>query len=202
MKRKIYLLPFFFVVLAFVGCDETTEAGKYDNWRERNEAFIDSLANVYETATNRGGLGYYKDSRDQRQKIYYKIIETGDSTIPSPYLTSTVNVYYRGMLINEAVFGASTDKYYYKLYEQLDVFDTTTMSGLNPNPDFDAPGEFLISNTGLRNGWVEILQHMHPGDRWEVYIPYQCGYGTSDYGSIPGYSTLIFDMTLDSIKEY
>lgn len=199
MKRKIYLLPFFFAVLAFVACDETKEAGKYDNWRERNEAFMDSLANVYDTAPNHGGLGCYKDSRDQRQKIYYKVIETGDATIPSPYLTSTVSTYYRGMLINEAVFGTSTDKYYYRLYKDLDIFDSN-FTELNPNSDFDGTTEFAVN--GVINGWSELLQHMHPGDRWEMYIPWQSAYGSSGSGSILGYSALIFDVTLESVEKY
>ena len=43
---------------------------------------------------------------------------------------------------------------------------------------------------------------MKIGDRWEVYIPYDLGYGESDYKAssssttIPGGSTLIFDVTL------
>ena len=37
---------------------------------------------------------------------------------------------------------------------------------------------------------------MHRGDYWRVTIPYQLGYGTSDNGAIPAYSTLIFDLWL------
>jgi len=37
---------------------------------------------------------------------------------------------------------------------------------------------------------------MHIGDRWKVYMPYQLAYGESGSSSIPGYSTLVFDMTL------
>ena len=39
------------------------------------------------------------------------------------------------------------------------------------------------------------------GDRWEVYVPYQLGYGVEGSGSIPGYSTLIFDWYLDEIRK-
>ena len=31
-----------------------------------------------------------------------------------------------------------------------------------------------------------------------MYIPYQLGYGNADNGSIPAYSTLVFDITLVS----
>lgn len=45
MKRPFLLfLPFLlFVAGAFVACEEVEEAGKYDNWQPRNEAFIDSI---------------------------------------------------------------------------------------------------------------------------------------------------------------
>lgn len=36
----------------FVACEEVEEAGKYDNWQARNEAFIDSLAQKVK-ATNK-----------------------------------------------------------------------------------------------------------------------------------------------------
>lgn len=45
MKRLFLLfLPFLlFVAGTFVACEEVEEAGKYDNWRPRNEAFVDSI---------------------------------------------------------------------------------------------------------------------------------------------------------------
>ena len=46
------------------------------------------------------------------------------------------------------------------------------------------------------DGFSTALQHMRKGDKWRVYIPYELGYGTSDASTIPGYSTLIFDITM------
>ena len=37
---------------------------------------------------------------------------------------------------------------------------------------------------------------MKVGDQWELYIPYQLGYGKDGYSDIPGYSTLIFNVNL------
>ncbi len=48
----------------------------------------------------------------------------------------------------------------------------------------------------LIDGYTTALQRMHIGDRWRVYVPYTLAYGTSDYNSIPGYSTLVWDITL------
>ena len=53
----------------------------------------------------------------------------------------------------------------------------------------------LVSN--LVDGYATALQHMHRGDYWRVYIPSDLGYGASGSGtSVPGYSTLIFDLLL------
>ena len=56
MNKKIYLLPILLLALAFTSCEETKEVSRYDNWQARNEAFIDSLYNVYTTKVDHGGL--------------------------------------------------------------------------------------------------------------------------------------------------
>jgi len=66
---------------------------------------------------------------------------------------------------------------------------------------FDSSGtsarEFVVSE--LIVGFSVALQNMVVGDKWEVWIPYYFGYGTEKVGSIPGYSTLIFEIELLSI---
>ena len=47
MSKKIYLFSLVLLALAFTACSETETVDKYDNWRSRNESFIDSLANVF-----------------------------------------------------------------------------------------------------------------------------------------------------------
>jgi len=37
---------------------------------------------------------------------------------------------------------------------------------------------------------------MHRGEGWIVTIPYQLGYGTTESGVIPAYSTLVFEIFL------
>jgi FKBP-type peptidyl-prolyl cis-trans isomerase FklB len=102
------------------------------------------------------------------------------------------------MLINEAVFGAATTpRYYTKLYQSLDVFDKN-FAGEEPNA-FESPTTFIVNEQVY--GWVEVLQRMKVGERWEIYIPWQQGYGSAGQFSILGYSTLIFDVNLVSIKK-
>ena len=50
-------------------------------------------------------------------------------------------------------------------------------------------------------GWVEALQLMKEGDKWQLYIPYNLDYGERGAGAqIPPYSTLIFDVELVKVK--
>lgn len=54
---------------------------------------------------------------------------------------------------------------------------------------------FQLSN--LMSGWIEGITKMNVGGRYIFYIPYELAYGEDGSGSIPPYSTLIFDITLD-----
>jgi len=76
------------------------------------------------------------------------------------------------------------------------VFDQSFQGELNTN--VAEPVVFAVN--GVVEGWQTVLQEMVEGDRWEIYIPYRMGYGSYGSGSsIPGYSTLIFDMQLVKI---
>jgi FKBP-type peptidyl-prolyl cis-trans isomerase len=48
----------------------------------------------------------------------------------------------------------------------------------------------------LIEGWIIAMQQMHVGDKWEVYIPPEMGYGKFSQSGIPGGSTLIFEIEL------
>ncbi|MDE6634782.1 MAG: FKBP-type peptidyl-prolyl cis-trans isomerase, partial [Bacteroidaceae bacterium] len=48
----------------------------------------------------------------------------------------------------------------------------------------------------LIEGWIVSLQQMHIGDKWEIYIPAEMGYGRFSQPGIPGGSTLIFEIEL------
>ncbi len=105
--------------------------------------------------------------------IYYKVLKEGEGT-EQIYYNSKVKAYYTGTLVDGTVFDSR--EYPYQASATFDV-------------------------DGVVQGWTTALQYMHVGDRWEVWIPYQLGYGeaaTRD-GSIPGYSTLKFEMEVVEI---
>ena len=44
--------------------------------------------------------------------------------------------------------------------------------------------------------WIVAMQQMCVGDRWEVYIPAEMGYGKFSQPDIPANSTLVFEIEL------
>ena len=63
---------------------------------------------------------------------------------------------------------------------------------------FDSSGKNAIAFplNGVIKGWTEGLQLMTEGAIFRFVIPYYLAYGPHDYASIPGYSTLIFEVEL------
>jgi peptidylprolyl isomerase len=61
-----------------------------------------------------------------------------------------------------------------------------------------APVAFRLRE--LIPGWVIALQQMQVGERCELYIPAEMGYGKFSQPGIPGGSTLIFDIELIAVN--
>jgi FKBP-type peptidyl-prolyl cis-trans isomerase FklB len=104
-------------------------------------------------------------------EFQYKVITPGSGTPPKT--TDTVNVNYRGTLINGKEFDSSA-----KLGKP-----------------------YKTPVTGVIKGWIEALQMMPPGAKWELYLPSTLAYG--DFGSPPMIepgSALVFEMELVNVE--
>lgn len=97
--------------------------------------------------------------------IYYKVLSKGRNDGRHPSPRSIVTAHYTGWTINGKKFDSSR-------------------SG--------AP--LAIRLCDLIEGWIVAMQQMCVGDRWEVYIPAEMGYGKFSQPGIPGGSTLVFDI--------
>ena len=192
MKNILWILGLLFSVsLAVSSCEETEGVvDPYYKWQERNERYIDSIAEVAKANPGewRVILSYKitPDLNNLQQKtsdyIYCRLLEKGEGTM-KPIYTDSVVTHYRGKLI--------------PLYNGSEVvFDQSFKGELNTEtavPVGFGVGEVIV-------GWTTALQEMVEGDRWEVYIPQGLGYGQTGSGSsIPAYSTLIFDMKLEKL---
>ncbi len=102
--------------------------------------------------------------------IYYKVLQAGNPQGASPTVRSIVTAHYTGWTINGKKFDSSR-------------------SGV----------PLAIRLCDLIEGWIVAMQQMHIGDRWEVYIPAEMGYGKYAQPGIPAGSTLIFDIELIGI---
>lgn len=186
MNTKFYLLPLLLLAVLFASCEETKEVSKYDNWQPRNQAFLDSLQNVYDTKPDHGGLKYFVPFTDPNMKIYYKEIDANPTGV-RPVIPNVVSVFYRGTLYTGEKFDQNFTE------EDPGPFDVPTDFWVNPISMLNPP--YIIPVTG----WIEALQNMRVGERWIVYLPWQMAYGESANGAVPGYSVLIFDIQLQRI---
>jgi FKBP-type peptidyl-prolyl cis-trans isomerase FklB len=103
--------------------------------------------------------------------LQYKILKQGDGK--KPQLTDEVTINYRGTLIDGTEFDSS-----YKRGE---------------------PTTYAVN--GFIAGWIEALQLMPVGSKWQLYIPSNLAYGErSSGGDIGPNATLIFEIELLAIK--
>lgn len=63
------------------------------------------------------------------------------------------------------------------------------------------PLDFTLGDGGLIAGVEEGAVGMRLNETRLLVIPYWLAYGTSDYGAVPAYSTLVFELTLTSLTK-
>ncbi|HKZ36097.1 MAG TPA: FKBP-type peptidyl-prolyl cis-trans isomerase, partial [Chryseolinea sp.] len=92
--------------------------------------------------------------------LQYKVVSTGKGKMPAA--TDNVTVQYTGKLVDGTVFDSSVKR--------------------------GEPATFVVNQ--VIPGWTEALQLMHEGDKWELVIPSDLGYGAQGAGGqIPPNST-------------
>ena len=190
------LLTMVLMALAMVSCKETDDdVEEFPNWKKANEAFFAAKYNAARQAIANGDKtwlilkNYAKDASatgDPTDYIVVKIINEGTGS-GYPLFTDSVRVHYRGQLMTSTSYVDSEDTELGMVFDKSwsgTTFDATTF----------VPAKFSVANTVV--GFSTALQHMRIGDRWKVYIPYNLGYGEKGSGVVPGYSTLVFDLSL------
>jgi FKBP-type peptidyl-prolyl cis-trans isomerase FklB len=105
--------------------------------------------------------------------LQYKVLKAGTGVTPGP--TDIATVHYEGKLLDGS------------------VFDSSIKSG--------QPASFPVNR--VIPGWVEVLQLMKVGDKWQLFIPSNLAYGadgTPD-GTIAPNSVLVFEVELLDVKK-
>ena len=103
---------------------------------------------------------------------YRQLQAPAKATARKPTWASTVQVRYRGTLIDGT------------------VFDETKPA--------EPPAEFEAG--GVIKGWQEALVSMHEGDKWETVIPSDLAYGCKGKNSIKPDQVLVFEIELLKVK--
>lgn len=57
-------------------------------------------------------------------------------------------------------------------------------------------GQVTLSLKSVIRGWQIAIPQMGVGSTWEIYIPYELGYGEQGTGPIPPFAPLVFKITL------
>lgn len=99
--------------------------------------------------------------------IFYKVLQQKENDGRHPSPRSVVTVHYTGWTINGKKFNSSRG---------------------------GVPIAFRLNE--LIEGWIIAISQMSIGDKWEIYIPAEMGYGKFSQPDIPGGSTLIFEVEL------
>ncbi|KAA3648722.1 MAG: FKBP-type peptidyl-prolyl cis-trans isomerase [Chloroflexi bacterium] len=130
--------------------------------------------NTGSTASVAGNLPEYNpsDLATTASGLQYLDFETGNGANPQP--GQTVSVHYTGWFTNGEKFDSSVDR--------------------------GTPFEFVLGTGGVIPGWDEGVATMQAGGTRLLVIPSDLGYGASDYGPIPGGSTLVFQVELLEVK--
>jgi len=171
MKRiKISFLTLLGCVLLGSSCISTDPTVMSTDWKDRNDAYIlnmqDSVKYTQVTVPESSGGGSY----------FYKVIETGDSTVSSPISTDKVMVQYRGKLINGS------------------VFDETYTSDVSPD---GTTGAKTFTVNQVIAGWSANLMHMKVGEVRKIVLSQELGYGAAGaYPAIQPYSVTVWEVRL------
>jgi FKBP-type peptidyl-prolyl cis-trans isomerase len=103
--------------------------------------------------------------------LQYKVLKSGKGK--SPKATDTVSTHYKGTLLDGTVFDSSYDR--------------------------GEPASFPVNQ--VIKGWTEALQLMKVGDKWQLFIPSELGYGERGAGQTIGpNATLVFEIELLGVQ--
>jgi FKBP-type peptidyl-prolyl cis-trans isomerase len=105
--------------------------------------------------------------------LYY--IEKVKGTGPQIHAGSKVSVQYTGTLLNGKKFDSSRDR-------------------------GGKPFDLEVGKGNVIKGWDEGLLHMSKGGKAILIVPSSIAYGEQEMGSIPAYSTLVFDIEVVDVK--
>ena len=200
MNNRIFWLVIILsaFTIGFSSCAKDTEVvDPYANWKERNEHFIDSIADVADNPPSGEIWRKYENYKikfddinnsyryQNYDYVYVKYAKEEDiftGKEPLINFTDTVSLAFQGFIMD----GTRFDGNYYGTFDK-EVTDNFTKYDISKN--------YVV-------GWTTALMHMKPdmSDKATVYVPYQMGYDDENRSEVlRAYSALIFEMYIDEV---
>lgn len=179
MKKQLSLIFSLCALILVASCNDDNESFD-DQWKIDNETQFSAITadREYTRINSPSTSGY----------IMYKEIVSGEGE--TPYFTDKVKVLYTGWFKRD---WSLPDTYPNDKGETITnkyIFDST--ENRNNIPSTQNVNAFV-------DGFSTALQHMKVGDKWEIWIPWNLGYGAAQQGYIPSYTTLVFEIELVGI---
>ena len=119
------------------------------------------------------GAGFLDVNKDKKgivvteSGLQYRILKDGEGDAPKE--SDQVTVHYTGKLVDGSIFDSSIAR--------------------------GEPAQFAVNQ--VIPGWIEGLQLMKPGSKFEFFIPQELAYGEQgSEGAIPPYAALIFEVEM------
>lgn len=198
--KKYWHITWMLVVMLFTlaACsdDDENKIVIDEAWKEINLAAFDARLQDAKTDTSLFTI----NSESGNGQIICKILKKGEGT-ETIYYTSKVNCYYKGCFVTNEDGEVVADRD--SVPVQGVVFDSCLREN-GDDPALMTGGSTIIVNgqsQSTTDGFATALQHMHEGDIWEVWVPYQLGYGASGFGNIKPFTTLVFQLEVKEIVE-
>lgn len=198
--KKYWHITWMLVVMLFTlaACsdDDENEIVIDEAWKEMNQAAFDARLQDAKTDTSLFTI----NSESGNGQIICRILKKGEGT-ETIYYTSQVKCYYKGCFVANEDGEVVADRD--SVLTQGEVFDSALREN-GDDPALMTGGSTIIVNGQLQSttdGFATALQHMHEGDIWEVWVPYQLGYKVSGSGNIKPYTTLVFQVEVKEIVE-
>eukprot|EP00750_Incisomonas_marina_P004341 INCI13462.1.p2 GENE.INCI13462.1~~INCI13462.1.p2 ORF type:complete len:154 (+),score=27.59 INCI13462.1:206-667(+) len=138
-----------------------------------------ALCVAFAAATNAAGQAFLAENAQKEgvvtlpSGLQYRVLESGPSPGKSPLVSTPTECHYAGTLIDGTEFDSS-----YK----------------RGRPATFAPNQVV-------KGWTEAMQLMKEGDKWELYLPSELGYGNRNRGQyIKAGDVLVFTLEMINVK--
>ena len=167
------------MAMGTAGCSSENTWDDYAEWRTANQTFYNGQLSL----TNPDGTPYYTRITPGWYPSSGVLVHWfNDRSLTAgnlqPLVTSTIDDKYIGLLYNAEPIHSS--------YLQTANGDSI----------------FRTQLTSTIDGWQIAVTQMRVGDSCRVVVPFQQGYQAQATGSIPPYSTLVFDIKLTDIVSY